>query len=50
MGFPFGGWQAPSLDEAAGPNGTVYLRYGLDDGMPGTEDTSAPGRGLARAD
>ena len=79
-GFPFGGWQAPLLDEvtgkqvvaayegtdalllgrrtyeifaahvalleppAAGPTGTVYLRYALADGTPGTGDMSAPDR------
>ena len=31
---------------AAGPKGTVYLRYGLAEGMPGTGDMSQPGRGL----
>ena len=29
----------------AGPTGTVYLRYGLADGTPGTGDMSAPDRG-----
>ncbi|MGW6695745.1 dihydrofolate reductase family protein [Rhodococcus sp. NPDC054953] len=29
----------------ASPNGVVYLRYGLADGVPGTGDMSAPGRG-----
>jgi len=29
----------------AGSNGTVYLRYGLADGVPATGDMSAPGRG-----
>ncbi|WP_424215950.1 dihydrofolate reductase family protein (plasmid) [Streptomyces sp. BI20] len=32
---------------AAGPNGTVFLRYGLADGIPGTGDMSAPERGLS---
>jgi len=31
---------------AAGPNGTVYLRYGLADGTPRTGDMSAPDRGV----
>ncbi|MEV4195646.1 dihydrofolate reductase family protein [Streptomyces toxytricini] len=31
---------------AAGPSGTVYLRYGLADGVPATGDMSAPDRGL----
>jgi dihydrofolate reductase len=31
---------------AAGPNGTVYLRYGLAGGTPATGDMSAPDRGL----
>ncbi len=30
---------------AAGGKGTVYLRYGLADGTPGTGDMSRPGRG-----
>jgi dihydrofolate reductase len=30
----------------AGPQGTVYLRYGLADGTPGTGDMSAPDRGV----
>lgn len=30
----------------ANPNGTVYLRYGLADGVPRTGDMSAPDRGL----
>src|SRR4051812_13137364 len=30
---------------AASPTGTVYLRYGLADGTPGTGDMSAPDRG-----
>lgn len=29
----------------AGPTGTVYLRYGLTQGIPGTGDMSAPDRG-----
>jgi dihydrofolate reductase len=29
----------------AGPKGTVYLRYGLADGTPGTGDMTAPDRG-----
>ena len=33
---------------AAGPKGTVYLRYGLADGVPGTGDMSAPDRGAGR--
>ena len=33
----------------AGPTGTVYLRYGLGEGTPGTGDMSRPGRGV-RAD
>jgi dihydrofolate reductase len=32
---------------AAGPKGTVYLRYGLADGVPATGDMSAPDRGLS---
>ena len=32
----------------AGPKGTVYLRYGLTDGTPGTGDMSAPDRGAGR--
>jgi hypothetical protein len=35
---------------AAGPKGTVYLRYGLAEGTPGTGDMSAPGRGAGRED
>lgn len=31
---------------AAGPAGTVYLRYGIADGVPGTGDMSAPERGV----
>jgi hypothetical protein len=34
----------------AGPKGTVYLRYGLADGTPGTGDMSAPDRGAGRDD
>ena len=34
----------------AGPKGTVYLRYGLADGTPGTGDMSAPDRGVRRDD
>ncbi|MEV6212626.1 dihydrofolate reductase family protein [Kitasatospora sp. NPDC051914] len=34
----------------AGPRGTVYLRYGLADGTPGTGDMSAPDRGLGQND
>jgi dihydrofolate reductase len=30
----------------ASPKGTVYLRYGLADGTPGTGDMSAPDRGV----
>jgi dihydrofolate reductase len=30
----------------ASPNGTVYLRYGLADGTPGTGDMTAPDRGV----
>ena len=33
---------------AAGPRGTVYLRYGLAGGTPGTGDMSAPDRGVRR--
>lgn len=32
---------------AAGPKGTVFLRYGLADGTPGTGDMTAPGRDAA---
>ncbi len=31
---------------ATSPKGTVYLRYGLADGTPGTGDMSAPDRGV----
>lgn len=31
---------------AAGPNGTVYLQYGLAEGIPATGDMGAPDRGL----
>ncbi|MYT25437.1 deaminase, partial [Streptomyces sp. SID7760] len=31
---------------AAGPKGTVFLRYGLADGTPATGDMSAPDRGV----
>lgn len=34
----------------AGPKGTVYLRYGLAEGIPGTGDMSAPDRGAGRGD
>ena len=34
----------------AGPKGTVYLRYGLAYGPPGTGDMSAPDRGAGRDD
>ena len=34
----------------ASPMGTVYLRYGLADGTPGTGDMSAPDRGAGRDD
>ena len=34
----------------AGPKGTVYLRYGLADGTPGTGDMAAPDRGVRRGD
>ena len=34
----------------AGPKGTVYLRYGVADGTPGTGDMSAPDRGAGRDD
>ncbi len=34
----------------AGPKGTVYLRYGLAEGTPGTGDMSAPDRGAGRDD
>ena len=33
---------------AAGGRGTVFLRYGLAEGTPGTGDMSAPDRGAAR--
>jgi dihydrofolate reductase len=33
-----------------GPKGTVYLRYGLADGTPGTGDMSEPDRGVGRDD
>ncbi|MFJ9546650.1 dihydrofolate reductase family protein [Streptomyces erythrochromogenes] len=33
---------------AAGPKGTVYLRYGLADGIPATGDMSAPDRGTGK--
>jgi hypothetical protein len=32
----------------AGPKGTVYLRYGIAPGTPGTGDMSAPDRGVGR--
>ncbi len=32
----------------ASPTGTVYLRYGLADGVPATGDMSAPDRGVGR--
>jgi len=32
----------------AGPKGSVFLRYGLAEGVPGTGDMSAPDRGLGR--
>ncbi|MGW3406674.1 dihydrofolate reductase family protein, partial [Streptomyces zhihengii] len=32
---------------AAGPSGTVYLRYGLAEGTPATGDMAAPDRGAA---
>ncbi|MBM7460939.1 dihydrofolate reductase family protein [Rhodococcus coprophilus] len=32
----------------ADPKGTVYLRYGLGEGTPGTGDMSAPDRGVGR--
>jgi dihydrofolate reductase len=31
---------------ASGPRGTVYLRYGLAEGLPGTGDMAAPDRGV----
>jgi hypothetical protein len=34
----------------ASSKGTVYLRYGLTDGTPGTGDMSAPDRGAGRDD
>ena len=34
----------------ASSTGTVYLRYGLAEGTPGTGDMSAPDRGVARDD
>ncbi|RBY94523.1 deaminase [Blastococcus sp. TBT05-19] len=33
---------------AAGPMGTVFLRYGLADGVPATGDMAAPERGVER--
>ena len=33
---------------AAGPKGTVYLRYGLTEGVPATGDMAAPDRGVRR--
>jgi len=33
---------------AAAPNGTVFLRYGIADGTPGTGDMGAPDRGEGR--
>ena len=33
---------------AAGPSGTVHLRYGLAEGTPGTGDMAAPDRGVRR--
>ena len=38
--------QAP----AAGPKGTVYLRYALAEGTPATGDMSAPDRGIGSGD
>ncbi|MFF7334740.1 dihydrofolate reductase family protein [Streptomyces sp. NPDC090306] len=35
---------------AAGPRGTVFLRYGLAEGTPATGDMSAPNRGLESED
>jgi dihydrofolate reductase len=35
---------------SAGPSGTVYLRYGLAEGTPGTGDMAAPDRGVQQAD
>jgi dihydrofolate reductase len=35
---------------AASPKGTVYLRYGLAAGTPGTGDMTAPDRGVDRQD
>ncbi|MFG3053584.1 hypothetical protein ACGFZP_21900 [Kitasatospora sp. NPDC048239] len=35
---------------AAGPEGTVYLRYARTDGTPATGDMSAPDRGLGHDD
>ncbi|MEO8828904.1 dihydrofolate reductase family protein, partial [Lapillicoccus sp.] len=34
----------------AGPKGTVYLRYGLADGIPKTGDMSEPDRGTGHDD
>ncbi|PUB31974.1 dihydrofolate reductase [Promicromonospora sp. AC04] len=34
----------------ASPNGTVYLRYGLAEGIPATGDMAAPDRGVERTD
>jgi dihydrofolate reductase len=35
---------------AAGGKGSVYLRYGLAEGTPGTGDMAAPDRGVGRGD
>ena len=35
---------------ATSPKGTVYLRYGLADGTPGTGDMAAPDRGVGDDD
>jgi hypothetical protein len=35
---------------AAGPKGTVYLRYGLAGGPPATGDMTAADRGVGRED
>jgi hypothetical protein len=50
----FGGGAVPAnvtllAPPVAGPKGTVYLRYGLADGMPGTGDMSAPDRRAGQA-
>jgi dihydrofolate reductase len=49
----FDGGEAPAnltllAPPAAGPKGTVYLRYALAEGTPATGDMSAPDRGAGR--